>query len=82
MSDDETKVAGFDTADADDVDRLTDDEEYRSLLKISPGNEAKQCETPADCDELIQAELDRENPRQWVIGIFNERKAELKADAE
>jgi hypothetical protein len=83
MTDDDTpEMSGFDTHEADDVERVTDDEEYRSLLKISPNNEAENCETPADCDDLIDAELDRDNPRQWVIGIFNERKEELKDGGE
>lgn len=72
------KTQDFDTADAEDVSRVTDREEYRSLLKISPGNEAKNCETVADCQAKIEAELDRETPRQWVIAIFNERKEELR----
>jgi len=79
MADDDM-TQDFGTADAEDVDRLTDDEDYRSLLKISPGNEAKNCETVADCQDKIDAELQRENPRQWVIAIFNERKEEIRAD--
>jgi len=57
--------------------RLTK-EDYRSLLKISPENEAANCDTPEECRELIEAELERENPRDWVIGIFNERAEELR----
>jgi hypothetical protein len=75
---DEDKTQGFDTHDADDVQRVTDKEDYRSLLRISPGNEAKHCETVQDCRDKIEAELDRENPRDWVIGIFNERAEELR----
>jgi hypothetical protein len=75
---DEDKTQGFDTHDADDVQRVTDKEDYRSLLKISPENEAANCETTEDCREKIEAELDRENPRDWVIAIFNERAEEIR----
>jgi len=77
MSDDD-KTQGFDTHDADDVSRVTDKEDYRSLLKISPENEAAHCDTPEECRELIEAELERENPRDWVIAIFNERAEEIR----
>jgi hypothetical protein len=75
---DEDKTQGFDTHDADDVNRVTDKEDYRSLLRISPSNEVKQCETVQDCRDKIEAELDRENPRQWVIAMFNERAEEIR----
>lgn len=68
----------FQTYDADDVADEQTHEDYRSLRKISPTNEAAACQTLADCRALIDAELDRENPRRWVIGLFNDRLQDLR----
>lgn len=78
MTDDDM-TQEFGTTDADDVaDRGQEREEYRSLMKISPTNEAKHCETIDDCQDKIDAELEREEPRSWVVAIFNERKEEIR----
>jgi len=71
--------------DAVDADRVALDRErygeYRSLQRLSPGNEAQSCETVAEVRAAIAREAYRNNPREWVLALLNERAAEVP-DAE
>jgi hypothetical protein len=71
--------------DAVDADRVALDRErygeYRSLQRLSPTNEAASCETVAEVRAAITRENYREEPREWVVALLNERAAEV-ADAE
>lgn len=50
----------------------------RSIFRISPTNEAANCSTVDECKAKIDAELERDYPREWVIGLFNQRINELR----
>jgi hypothetical protein len=68
--------------DAVDADRLRRDrelyDEYRSLYRVSPSNEAAACDTVAECRDVINKETYRENPRGWVIALVNNRIEEVR----
>ena len=51
--------------------------EYRSLMRLSPTNEAQSCETVAEVRAAISRENYRAEPRQWVVALLNERAAEV-----
>ena len=55
--------------------------EYRSLMRLSPINEADNCETVAEVRAAITRENYRAEPRQWVVALLNDRAQEV-ADAE
>ena len=55
--------------------------EYRSLMRLSPGNEAQSCETVAEVRAAISREAVRAEPREWVLALLNERAQEV-ADGE
>ena len=67
--------------DAVDRDRVRRDRrrygEYRSLMRLSPSNEAANCETVAEVRAAISRENYRTNPRQWVVALLNERAQEV-----
>lgn len=67
--------------DAVDADRVALDRErygeYRSLMRLSPTNEAQSCETVAEVRAAISRENYRAEPRQWVVALLNERAAEV-----
>jgi len=67
--------------DAVDRDRVRRDRrrygEYRSLMRLSPTNEADNCETVAEVRAAITRENYRTNPRQWVVALLNERAQEV-----
>jgi hypothetical protein len=67
--------------DAVDADRVQRDRdrygEYRSLMRLSPSNEAASCETVAEVRAAISRENYRAEPRQWVVALLNERAAEV-----
>ena len=71
----------------DVVDRETYDRDrrrygaYRSLMRLSPENEAAACETEAEARAAIRREAAREEPREWVLEALDERAQEV-ADAE
>jgi len=71
--------------DAVDRDQLEQDRrrygEYRSLQRLSPTNEAASCETTAEVRAAISREAARQEPREWVLAMLNDRLAEV-ADAE
>jgi hypothetical protein len=71
--------------DAVDADRVRRDRErygeYRSLMRLSPINEADNCETVAEVRAAITRENYRAEPRQWVVALLNDRAQEV-ADAE
>jgi hypothetical protein len=68
--------------DAVDADRVALDRErygeYRSLMRLSPSNEAQSCATVADVREAINKEMYRDNPRDWVVAGLNKRFAEVQ----
>jgi hypothetical protein len=51
--------------------------EYRSLMRLSPRNEADNCETVAEVRAAISREAVRTNPREWVLALLNERAQEV-----
>jgi len=55
--------------------------EYRSLMRLSPSNEAANCETVAEVRAAISREAYRQEPREWVLAMLNERAQEVP-DAE
>jgi hypothetical protein len=67
--------------DAVDADQVAQDRqrygEYRSLMRLSPTNEAAACETVAEVRAAISRENYRAEPRQWVVALLNERAAEV-----
>jgi len=67
--------------DAVDAERLRRDRdrygEYRSLMRLSPTNEAQSCETVAEVRAAITRENYRAEPRQWVVALLNERAQEV-----
>ena len=67
--------------DAVDADRVQRDRErygeYRSLMRLSPINEAAACETVAEVRAAITRENYRTNPRPWVVALLNERAQEV-----
>jgi hypothetical protein len=67
--------------DAVDAERLQRDRErygeYRSLMRLSPINEAQSCETVAEVRAAITRENYRAEPRQWVVALLNERAQEV-----
>jgi hypothetical protein len=71
--------------DAVDPDRVRRDRrrygEYRSLMRLSPSNEAANCETVAEVRAAISREAYRQEPREWVLAMLNERAQEVP-DAE
>jgi len=71
--------------DAVDPDRVRRDRrrygEYRSLMRLSPSNEAANCETVAEVRAAISREAYRQEPREWVLALLNERAQEVP-DAE
>jgi hypothetical protein len=71
--------------DAVDADRVALDRErygeYRSLMRLSPINEADNCETVAEVRAAISREAVRAEPREWVLALLNERAQEV-ADGE
>lgn len=79
MTDDAFQTAG-DNYDPTSREPAIDHDAPRSLSRISPSNEAENCETVAEAREKLQAELDRDEPRKWIIALFNERIAELEND--
>jgi len=70
--------------DAVDAERLQRDRErygeYRSLMRLSPSNEAANCETVAEVREAVNKELLRANPRDWVVAGLNKKLAEVRED--
>jgi hypothetical protein len=77
----ETTDAPSDRPDAVDVQRLHRDRElygeYRSLLRLSPSNEAQSCETEQEVRAAISREAYRQEPREWVLALLNDRLAEV-----
>jgi hypothetical protein len=71
--------------DAVNAERLQRDRdrygEYRSLMRLSPSNEAESCETVAEVRAAISREAARQQPREWVLALLDERLAEVP-DAE
>ena len=74
--------------DAVDADRLLRDRElfeedrrqygeYRSLMRLSPSNEAQSCATVAEVRAAISREAARQQPREWVLALLDERLAEV-----
>jgi hypothetical protein len=67
--------------DAVDAERLQRDRErygeYRSLMRLSPINEAQSCETVAEVRAAITRENYRAEPRQWVVALLNDRVQEV-----
>ena len=51
--------------------------EYRSLMRLSPTNEAQSCETVAEVRAAISRENYRAEPRQWVVALLNDRAQEV-----
>lgn len=80
-TDAETTDAPSDVPDVVDIHRLRRDrelyDEYRSLMRVSPQNEAAACETVAECRDVINRELYRDEPRDWVVAIVNKRMQEV-----
>jgi len=50
---------------------------YRSLMRLSPTNEAAACETVAEVRAAITRENYRAEPRQWVVALLNDRVQEV-----
>ena len=71
--------------DAVSADRVRRDRErygeYRSLMRLSPSNEAASCETVAEVRAAISREAVRAEPREWVLALLNDRAEEV-ADGE
>ena len=71
--------------DAVDAEQFEEDRrqygEYRSLMRLSPSNEAQSCETVAEVRAAISREAVRAEPREWVLALLNERAQEV-ADGE
>jgi hypothetical protein len=67
--------------DAVDAERLQRDRdrygEFRSLMRLSPINEADNCETVAEVRAAITRENYRAEPRQWVVALLNDRVQEV-----
>ena len=67
--------------DAVDADRYHEDlrryDEYRSLFRLSPSNEAESCETAGEVRAAISREAARQQPREWVLALLDERLAEV-----
>jgi len=67
--------------DAVDADRYHEDlrryDEYRSLMRLSPTNEAQSCATVAEVRAAISREAARQQPREWVLAFLNERAQEV-----
>ena len=67
--------------DAVDAERVQRDRErygeFRSLMRLSPINEAAACETVAEVRAAISREAYRQEPREWVLALLNERAAEV-----
>ncbi len=51
--------------------------EYRSLMRLSPSNEAQSCATVAEVRAAISREAARQQPREWVLALLDERLAEV-----
>ena len=51
--------------------------EYRSLMRLSPSNEAQSCATGAEVRAAISREAARQQPREWVLALLDERLAEV-----
>jgi len=54
--------------------------EYRSLMRLSPINEADNCETVAEVRAAISRENYRAEPRRWVVAGLNKKLAEVRED--
>lgn len=54
---------------------------YRSLMRLSPTNEAAACETTQDVHDAISREAARKHPREWVLALLNGRLTEVSDDA-
>jgi len=67
--------------DAVNAERLQRDRErygeFRSLMRLSPINEAQSCETVADVRAAITRENYRAEPREWVVALLNDRVQEV-----
>ena len=67
--------------DAVDAGRYHEDlrryDEYRSLFRLSPENEAAACETVAEVRAAISREAARQQPREWVLALLNGRLQEV-----
>lgn len=67
--------------DAVDAERVRRDRErygeFRSLMRLSPINEAQSCETVAEVRAAITRENYRAEAREWVVALLNERAAEV-----
>ena len=67
--------------DAVDAEQFEEDRrqygEYRSLMRLSPSNEAQSCETVAEVRAAISREAARQQPREWVLALLDERLAEV-----
>ena len=67
--------------DAVDADRYHEDlrryDEYRSLFRLSPSNEAQSCATVAEVRAAISREAARQQPREWVLAKLNDRLQEV-----
>ena len=67
--------------DAVDAEQFEEDRrqygEYRSLMRLSPSNEAQSCATVAEVRAAISREAARQQPREWVLAKLNDRLAEV-----
>ena len=67
--------------DAVDAEQFEEDRrqygEYRSLMRLSPSNEAQSCATVAEVRAAISREAARQQPREWVLALLDERLAEV-----
>jgi hypothetical protein len=67
--------------DAVDAEQFDEDRrqygEYRSLMRLSPSNEAQACATVAEVRAAISREAARQQPREWVLALLDERLAEV-----
>jgi len=67
--------------DAADAEQFEEDRrrygEYRSLMRLSPSNEAQSCATVAEVRAAISREAARQQPREWVLALLDERLAEV-----
>jgi len=67
--------------DAVDAEQFEEDRrrygEYRSLQRLSPTNEAQSCATVTEVRAAISREAARQQPREWVLALLDERLAEV-----
>jgi hypothetical protein len=46
-------------------------------MRLSPINEAAACETVAEVRAAISREAARQQPREWVLALLNDRPKEV-----